>query len=66
MKWEYVDVELIKKETPAAFLMVIDGEEHWLPKSQMADPDDYDEGDVNLTDVAISAWIAGEKGIETK
>jgi hypothetical protein len=66
MKWEYVDVEEIKKETPAAFLMVIDGEEHWIPKSQMSDPDDYNEGDVNLTDVAISAWIAGEKDIETK
>jgi hypothetical protein len=29
----------------------------------MADPNDYYLGDEDLTDVAVSAWIAREKGL---
>ena len=34
----------IQKEADSAFLVVLeDGEKVWLPKSQVADPDDYAE-----------------------
>lgn len=56
----YLDVDEIKRETNKAFLLVIDGEEHWIPKSQIADPDEYEVGDKNLT-VSVSEWIAEQK-----
>ncbi len=62
MAWIHLDVELIKRETPKAFLMVIDGEEHWIPKSQVADVDDYEEGDRDCG-VSVTEFIANEKGL---
>jgi hypothetical protein len=62
-RWVYIDVERVAKETLNAFLFVIDGEDVWIPKSQMADPDDYSEGDADLTAVAITDWIARERGL---
>jgi len=59
----HIHVDEIAKETNAAFLCVIDGEETWLPKSQVADPEDYSEGDCDLT-LSITAWLAAEKGLE--
>lgn len=56
------DVE-IKRETDSAFLIVWEGDEYWIPKSQMADPDRYSEGDRDCN-VSITEWIAGKKGIE--
>lgn len=61
--WVHVSVDLIKKETDAAFLVVIDGDEHWIPKSQMSDPSDYSEDDEDVT-ISITQFIAKEKGLE--
>lgn len=58
----HIDVELIKKETPKTFLVVIDGEEYWLPKSQITDWEDYEEGDKNCS-MSITEFIAEEKGL---
>lgn len=61
--WVHLDVEEIVRETDKAFLVRLeDGEEVWLPKGQVADADDYKEGDTNCT-LSISEWIAGEKGL---
>ncbi len=62
MNWVYVEVDRIMKETPKAFLCDIDGEEVWLPKSQISDPDDYEEGDVSVG-LSVSEFIANEKGL---
>lgn len=59
----YITVEEIKAETQKAFLCVIDGEEYWIPFSQIADAEDFSEGDTDV-ELAISEWIATEKGIE--
>ena len=48
--------EEIKHETDRAMLYVIDGVEHWIPKSQIID----DDGDM----VAIPTWLAKSKGFE--
>lgn len=56
------DVDIIK-ETDSAFLLVIeDGERVWLPKSQVANPDDYSEGDEGVS-ISVTEWIADQKGI---
>lgn len=58
----HVDVDRIERETDKAFLVLIDGEETWIPKSQIADADDYNAGDEDLT-LSITEWIANEKGL---
>ncbi len=63
----YLDVKEIKVETDSAFLFHIEtdeGEEAiWFPKSQIADPDDYEVGDKNV-EIGITEWIAKQKGFE--
>ena len=60
--WVHIEGKILK-ETDAAFLIKVDeGEEHWIPKSQISDPDDYKEGDIGT--ISITEWIAEQKGIE--
>lgn len=59
----HIDVEEITKETDKAFCCVIDGESVWLPKTQIADWRNYEEGD-KVVSMSITEWIAREKGIE--
>ena len=45
----HLDVVRIVRETAAAFLVLLDDDsQHWIPKSQVSDPDDYQFGDVTL------------------
>ncbi len=58
-----VEVEDVQctKETEMALLCVIDGKEHWVPKSQVLDASEVcAEGDEGT--LVVSAWIAKEKG----
>lgn len=60
----YVEVEYDEflRETPNAGLFVIDGEEHWIPWSQIEDGQTFDiggEGSISLT-----KWICDQKEIE--
>lgn len=59
----HVAVERIVQETDKAFLCLIDGAQVWLPKSQIADADDYDAGDEDVT-LSVTEWIAAQKGLE--
>lgn len=49
--------------TDAAILVLYEGKKHWLPKSQVSDPDVFEAGDEDVT-VSITEWIANQKGIE--
>lgn len=66
--WVYLYVERILKETPNAFLIEFeDWEGHfWIPKSHIADPEDYEEGKFKSEQcqIAITQWIAEQKGID--
>jgi hypothetical protein len=62
MSWIHLDVDKIVRATDKALLLRIDGEEYWIPLSQIAGPDDYDEGDEDCT-VSVTEWIAREKGL---
>lgn len=56
------DVSVVK-ETEKAFLLRLDDDtEHWIPKNQIADWEDLEEGETGRT-VSITEWIAGQKGI---
>jgi len=60
----YVHLEGCKilRETAAAFRVEYRGEEFWLPKSQVADAENYVDGDDDVT-LSITEWIADQKGI---
>ena len=61
----YVHLEgcRVAHETDDAFLIEYEGEEHWIPRSQIADPETYVEGDNGVT-ISVSEWFAKKKGIE--
>ena len=62
--WVHLDVERVKRETDNALLVVlVNGDEHWIPKSQIDDSDNYGAGDTNCT-ISIPRWLAVEKDIE--
>lgn len=51
-----------KRETAKALLVVIDGSEHWIPKSQIhADSEVYEDG--HRGKLVITAWLAEQKGL---
>lgn len=60
-QYHYLDVDLILKEGDKAFLCIVDGEEIWIPKSQMPDWDDYNEGDKDV-ELAVTEWYAEKQG----
>jgi hypothetical protein len=62
--WISVDFEAVKAVTDRAVLFVIEGEEVWIPKSQISpdDVDQYEPGDGDGS-VSVSEWIANEKGL---
>lgn len=48
--------------TDAALLCVIDGDEHWIPQSQVDDDSEvYEDGGEGT--LIISEWIAIQKGL---
>ena len=55
-----IEVDRIVHETDSAFLLLIDDEKVWIPKSQVEDPDSYSKGDCDLT-MNVTEWIAKEK-----
>jgi hypothetical protein len=61
----HLDFLIIEAETEKAFRIRFDLEHaaEWIPKSQVADPDDYEAGDENGS-ISITEWIANEKGLE--
>ena len=61
--WVHLDVDEIVAETEKAFRVRLeDGEEVWLPFSQIADAENYSEGDTDCT-ISVSEWLAKEKGL---
>jgi hypothetical protein len=62
-QWVHLDVDRIKKITDKAMLVELDGDDHWLPLSQVSEPETFEEGDEDVT-VSITEWIAEQKGLE--
>lgn len=58
----HLDDVKILKETDRAFLIEIEEGQFWIPFTQISDPDDYVEGDENVS-MSITEWIAEKAGI---
>lgn len=53
----------VKRTTEKAILIDYEGEEIWLPRSQVSEGDKYEAGDTGVT-ISITEYIAREKGLE--
>ena len=63
-RWVHLDFEEIINGSEKALLIRFGEDcEHWIPLSQVADPDDYQVGDLDGT-ISVTEWIAKEKGLE--
>lgn len=51
--------------TRYALLILYDGEQYWIPTSQIADPETYSKGDSGIT-IPITQWIAEQKGMSVE
>jgi hypothetical protein len=57
------EVTVVQQETEKAWLCDIDGEDIWLPKSQvMAGAEDLEVDACNVV-ITIPGWLAMEKGL---
>ena len=61
-RWVQLENATIKRETDASFLIVLNDEEYWIPKSQVDDANSYNVGDTDVT-LIITKWIAECKGL---
>ena len=59
-----VYVDEVKAETDRALLCMIDGDEVWLPRSQIHRGGDVDDSSAvgSSGSIILTAWIAREKG----
>ncbi len=59
---EFEDVPEVKRETDAAILCVVEGNEMWIPKSQIDDDSEvYKKGTSGK--LIVTEWIALQKGL---
>lgn len=55
-------MEKITGETEKAFCCIIENSPVWIPKSQIADAEDYEAGDSGVT-ISVTEFIAREKNL---
>jgi len=61
--WVHLDVDEVVRETDKALLLRLDdGNEVWVPLSQIADADNYAEGDRDCC-ISVSQWFAEKEGL---
>ena len=59
----HLTVAEVVEETDKAFLFRLrDRRSVWIPRGQVADPENYTKGDTNCS-VSITDWIADQKNI---
>lgn len=49
-------------ETASALLVVVDGQQHWIPQSQVDDESEV-YADKHEGELVVSEWIAVQKGL---
>lgn len=59
----HITVEEILRETENALLILLDGDELWVPRSQVAGGDDYTQGDRDVT-LSVTEWWANKNGVQ--
>ncbi len=59
----HLDVDEVVRETDKALLLRLEeGEEVWVPLSQIADSDQYGAGDRDCT-ISVTSWFAEKEGL---
>lgn len=48
--------------TERAILLSCDGEEFWVPKSQVEDPDNLEPGEEDA-EIRVKKWVLDERGL---
>jgi hypothetical protein len=61
--WLHLDDCTVKATTDKAVLVEYEGEEHWIPRSQISDGDELEKGDEAIT-VSVTEWWARRNGFE--
>ena len=61
-QWVHLDDVSVMNITERAVLILYDGCQHWIPKSQIDEPERLSTGDGYT--LSITEWIANQKGIE--
>jgi hypothetical protein len=62
-RYVYLEDVAVKRLTDKAALVVWEGEEYWLPLSQLEDPDKLQIGEDGYT-LGLTEWICEQKGID--
>lgn len=62
-QWVHLDVAEVTAVTENAIQVEIDGDSHWLPKSQIDEAEKFHVGDRDIT-VSVKEWLARERGLE--
>ena len=57
-----VDVDEVKGETPKAILVLVEGEEFWVPKSVIVADESDTMGVGDRGTLAVQGWFGREKG----
>ena len=61
--WVWLENCDVLRVTTQAIIIEYDGEQIWLPQSQVDEPERLDAGDCGVT-IGITEWIANQKDIE--
>ena len=64
-RFVYLEDVFVKRLTDRAALVVWEGEEFWLPLSQLEDPDKLRAGEGGWT-LGPTEWICKQKGIDVE
>jgi len=62
-RWVEIEVEEVLNVTDRAVLCAVDGEEHWIPRSQIdVEGADFEAGEVDFT-LSVTRWFAEKEGL---
>ena len=60
----YVEFGMVKRSTPLSLLLVIEGQEVWVPRGQIESLDRNKESPFDTSGImSIPSWLADAKGI---
>lgn len=62
MDYVLIEADCIKAATDRAVLAVIDGEEHWIPRSVIEDGDDIVAGG-DPEELSVAEWFVNKEGL---
>jgi hypothetical protein len=62
MRYRTVAVDRVVAQTDLAFLLSVDGDDRWVPKSVIEDPGEVDVGDEEI-EIEVAEWFCENEGL---